>query len=145
MAAKAVRRVRTLVGAMIVSQYVIDPSRFEIDGLGIARWHILLVAMSMLIAINTASVRGVPGRGTPPWSRRVSIIELVGDTLMVVLLTTATGTGGIGWVLFALPIIEAAARFRLAGALDALDGAHGHRGRRRGSGSSSTRVRRRPA
>ena len=35
----------------------------------------------------------------------------------MVLLTTTTGTDGVGWVLFALPIIEAASRFRLTGAL----------------------------
>jgi diguanylate cyclase (GGDEF)-like protein len=42
--------------------------------------------------------------------------ELVGDTLVVVFFVAASGSSGIGWILMALPIIEAAIHFRLTGA-----------------------------
>jgi signal peptidase I len=116
MAATAVRRVRTLIGAMIVSQFVIDASRFDIDGLGIARWQVMVTAISMLGLINAVSLKASRS-GDPQRLSQASVFELLGDTVMVIFLTTATGTSGIGWVLFALPIIEAAARFKLAGAL----------------------------
>ena len=66
--------------------------------------------------INGASWFGERSRGNRPL-RHLSTSELVADSLLVIVLTTATGGSGIGWVLIALPIVEAAVRFRLAGAL----------------------------
>ncbi len=115
-AGRAVRSVRVLVGVIIVTQYLVDSERFGVDGVGLARWHLLALSLGLLSVLNAASVVA-SRRDDPALLNRVSILELIGDTILVVILTAATGTSGIGWVLFALPIIEAAARFRLTGAL----------------------------
>ncbi len=115
---KAVRQVRALVALMIVSQFLIDPSRFDgaIGSMSVAPAVVLCLSIGALTATNfisTRSERSSSQRANDRWS----IGELVLDTILVISLTTTTGTNGIGWVLFALPIIEAAARFRLSGAL----------------------------
>ncbi len=110
---QAVRRVRVLIAVMIASQYIIDSSRFAIDGLPIAPRTMLVASLAWLAATNYVSIRfPIDSHG---WS--VSVGQLVADTVLVVFLTTATGGSGIGWVLTAVPIVEAAVRFRLAGAL----------------------------
>jgi len=70
--------------------------------------------LGVLWGANGAStvVRSGVGRA------RLPLIELGVDTVLVVLLSTLTGSTGLGWVLFALPIIEAAVRFGLVGALN---------------------------
>ncbi|MDH3708162.1 MAG: signal peptidase I, partial [Acidimicrobiia bacterium] len=113
---RAIRRVRLLIGVMILSQYFLDSSRFDVEGSDSQRLPLLLTSMGLLLVMNLVSLYGTQ-KDDPPTTARLSLIQLVGDTALVVVLTTATGTSGIGWVLFALPIIEAAARFRLAGAL----------------------------
>lgn len=116
MADRAIRRVRVLVGLMITSQFLLDGGRFEVAAFGLSRTQLLLITIGGLGAINAISASLTKSsRGEPP--RHLSIAELIGDTLLVVVLTTATGGSGIGWVLVALPIVEAAVRFRLAGAL----------------------------
>lgn len=115
---KAVRQVRTLVALMILSQYAIDASRFDpsASGFNIPPAAVLAMAMFVLTVTNFISLRSQrlkSFRAVDRWSAA----ELALDTALVIGLTTTTGTNGIGWVLFALPIIEAAARFRLAGAL----------------------------
>ena len=114
---KAVRQVRALVALMIISQFVIDPSRFDpifassafpAEGVLIASLLVLIATNALSLAASNLDSSSAEGR---------SLLELVLDTALVIGLTTTTGTNGIGWVLFALPIIEAAARFRLAGAL----------------------------
>ncbi len=114
---KAVRQVRALVGVMIFSQFLIDSSRFEVvSTTSVSPAMVLVAALAVLVATNAISIRSSksPSHGAV---ERWSLVELALDTALVIGLTTATGTNGIGWVLFALPIIEAAARFRLAGAL----------------------------
>lgn len=115
-AGRAIRRVRVLIGALIGGQYLIDPSALEVNGARFGAIGLLVLSITVLVAINALST--LAGRsGDEASIRRASFWELVGDTALVVVLTTAAGTSGIGWVLFALPIIEAATRFRLAGAL----------------------------
>ena len=110
---QAVRRVRILIAVMIASQYIIDGGRFTIDGLPIAPETLLVMSLIWLSATNFVSIRfPIDKYG---WS--VSVGQLLADTVLVVFLTTATGGSGIGWVLTAVPIVEAAVRFRLAGAL----------------------------
>lgn len=116
MADRAIRRVRYLVALMITSQFFLDGGRFEVAAFGLTRTELLLITIGGLGAINalSASVMRNAGNDAP---RYLTIGELIGDTLLVIVLTTATGGTGIGWVLIALPIVEAAVRFRLAGAL----------------------------
>ncbi len=110
---QAVRRVRLLIAVMIASQYIIDSSRLAIDGLEVSPTTLLVLSLAWLGATNFVSIRfPVDSYG---WL--VSVGQLLADTVLVVFLTTATGGSGIGWVLTAVPIIEAAVRFRLAGAL----------------------------
>lgn len=116
MADTAIRRVRFLVALMIASQFFLDGGRFDVAALGLSREQLLLVAIGGLAAINGASSWVAKTYGDRP-PRHFSTIELVADSLLVIVLTTATGGSGIGWVLIALPIVEAAVRFRLAGAL----------------------------
>ncbi len=116
MADQAIRRVRFLVGLMIASQFFLDGGRFETSAVGLSRVQLLVFAVSGLAAINFASSWISNHFGdTPP--KHLPLLELAADTILVVGLTTATGGTGIGWVLIALPIVEAAVRFRLAGAL----------------------------
>ena len=110
---QAVRRVRVLIAVMIISQYVIDGSRFTIAGLPLSPEWLLTVSLVWLAITNLVSIRFPIGR----YGWTVSVGQLLADTVLVVFLTTATGGSGIGWVLTAVPIVEAAVRFRLAGAL----------------------------
>lgn len=114
MADRAIRRVRLLVALMIASQFFLDGGRFEVEALGLSRPQLLVLACGGLGAVNLLSLSASKN---PTRYRRIDLIELAADTGLVIVLTTATGGGGIGWVLIALPIVEAAVRFRLAGAL----------------------------
>lgn len=113
-AQKAIRRVRVLVGILIAAQFIIDPERFGSAG---GRLTVLLMSIAFLSATNVMSSIAETESRFRVFLNRVPLIELVLDSILVLGLTTATGTNGIGWVLFALPIIEAATRFRLTGAL----------------------------
>ena len=116
MANQAIRRVRFLVALMIASQFFLDGGRLETTNVGMSRVQLMVLAVGGLVGINAASSWLSRRFGdTPP--KYLPILELAGDTVLVVALTTATGGAGIGWVLIALPIVEAAVRFRLAGAL----------------------------
>ncbi len=116
MADTAIRRVRFLVGLMIASQFFLDSGRFDTQSLGLSRTQLLVVAMGGLGLINSLSAWASKRFGESP-PKHISTLELVADTTLVIVLTTATGGTGIGWVLIALPIVEAAVRFRLTGAL----------------------------
>ena len=105
-----------LVGLMILSQFFLDRARFEVGVLGLSTTQLLVIAIGGLAGINAMSVRA-ERYGDPTRVGRYAMAELSADTFLVVLLTTGSGGGGIGWVLIALPIVEAAVRFRLAGAL----------------------------
>jgi signal peptidase I len=111
---RGVRRVRVLIGVLILSQYFINPARLDMGG-AFGATGLLVLTGTALALVNLGSVMA-ERRGQNATSR-FAVLELVADTTLVIFLTTATGTGGVGWVLFALPIIEAATRFRLAGAL----------------------------
>ncbi len=113
LADQAVRRVRILIAVMITGQYAIDGSRFVIEAVNVGPAQLLVLSLLWLAGTNMASGR-LDQAGENQW---VGLFQLVADTLLVVLLTTATGGSGIGWVLTALPIVEAAVRYRLAGAL----------------------------
>ncbi len=113
-AQRGVRRVRFMVAVLIMCQYALDPSRFDVLDRSGGRLPMMLVSVGLLLGTNLASVAVPPSIVK---RRTLPAIELALDTLLVVLLTTLTGTSGVGWVLFALPIIEAAVRFRLVGAL----------------------------
>lgn len=115
-AQKAIRRVRVLVAILIAAQFVIDPSRLDFVGPG-GRLAVLIMSVAALSATNVMSSIAETEQRFRGFLDRVPVLELVLDSLLVLALTTATGTNGIGWVLFALPIIEAATRFRLTGAL----------------------------
>lgn len=109
-----IRRVRVLVAVLIAAQFVLEPTRFEILGSSRGRIPLFVALLAILFSTNLIStrVRNVT------WRRRLPVIELTVDTLLVVSLSAVTGSGGLGWVLFALPIIEAAVRFGLIGALN---------------------------
>jgi signal peptidase I len=113
---KAVRRVRVLVGLMIFAQWVIDPSRLEVSSLSLPPAITVFITMAVLTGTNYLSTRARDATDTAV-ADRISAVELIVDTALVIGLATATGTSGIGWVLFALPIVEAAVRFRLSAAL----------------------------
>lgn len=115
-ATAGIRRVRVLVALMIGIQYFVDPSRFDLVGRdGQGRDGVLIVSIGVLMCLNLVSAR--IGRRDPRTSRWMAFLELTVDTLLVVFIATATGTDGIGWVLFALPVMEAAVRFGLTGGL----------------------------
>ncbi|MBT8241291.1 MAG: EAL domain-containing protein, partial [Acidimicrobiia bacterium] len=111
---QGIRRVRQLIAVLVLTQYVLDPSRLDVLGRDNLRLVVLIGAIVPLIGTNFL-VSVIPK--TSPLFSRLRFIELTIDTAVVVFFSTLTGTSGIGWVLFALPIIEAAVSFRLVGAL----------------------------
>ncbi|MGH1491032.1 MAG: signal peptidase I [Acidimicrobiales bacterium] len=113
---KAVRQVRVLVALMILAQYVIDPNRLQVTELALNPSLTLVITIAVLLITNYLSAKARES-GNAAMADRASAIELTIDTILVIGLATATGTSGIGWVLFALPIVEAAVRFRLGAAL----------------------------
>ncbi len=115
-AQKAIRRVRVLVAILIAAQFIIDPTRLDFVGPG-GRLAVLIMSVAALSATNVMSSIAETETNMRRFLDRVPVLELVLDSVLVLGLTAATGTDGIGWVLFALPIIEAATRFRLTGAL----------------------------
>jgi len=108
----AVRRLRTLVSVMIAMQYMLDPDQFSIEGSSLPSWGIPALVVTALIAVN----RGTRIVETASQSS-ARLIALVLDTVLLVILVTTIGSSDIAWVLFALPIIEAALGFGIAGAL----------------------------
>ncbi len=113
-AQQGVRRVRSLVAILIVAQYYLDASRFDVLEKPEHRIWLLLVSLASLSGLNLIGARV---RGDSRLARAFPSIELGVDTALVVVFAALTGTSGIGWVFFALPIIEAAVQFRLIGAL----------------------------
>ncbi len=109
-----IRRVRLLVAVLITAQFVLDPSRFELLGSsrGQVPLYVGLLAVLLLTNLFSSKVENRSLRDRAPF------IELAIDTTLVVFLSALTGSAGLGWVLFALPIIEAAVRFGLVGALN---------------------------
>ena len=112
----AVRQVRILVGFIAIAQYVIDPDRFEVAGAPVSSLGALLFTLGVLGLTNLLSVLAERS-GSTRELQLASMFGLCVDTVLVVIMVSATGSSGIGWILFALPIVEAAARYRLVGAL----------------------------
>ena len=100
---------------MVAMQLVIDDRQFQLEAVGLNRVQTLSVALLSLLSISLLGRyrSSVTSRSK---ARRLAMLELVGDTLVVVAFVAASGGSGIGWVLMALPIIEAAIHFRLTGA-----------------------------
>lgn len=109
-----IRRVRVLIAALIVAQFAVDPARLELFGSSRGQIPLFVGVLVVLLGANLVSSVVRSDR----WRSRLPLIELGVDTLLVVVLSTLTGSSGLGWVLFALPIIEAAVRFGLVGALN---------------------------
>lgn len=116
MSQRAIRGVRVVIGVLIISQVITDPSNLGGGAGNLSASLLIALSVATLSATNVAS-SFIGRRGDPEEMARFALVELAIDTGLVILLTTATGTDGVGWILFALPIIEAASRFRLTGAL----------------------------
>ncbi|MCP5035600.1 MAG: signal peptidase I [Actinomycetia bacterium] len=116
LADQGVRLVRILAALMIVSQFFINAGTFETLLSDLGESHLLLLMIGALAAMNRFSTHGTRS-DDPATQLRINKLELAGDTTIVILLTALSGGSEIGWVLMALPIVEAAVRFRLAGAL----------------------------
>lgn len=117
MANRGIRRVRFLAGLMIVGSLYLDGSSIESDNWGPGRDQMVLVTFVILLLVNVSSTLASSGkrRDRPPeW---LILTELAADTILAGALIALTGGSGITWAFVALPIVEAAVRFRLAGAL----------------------------
>jgi signal peptidase I len=110
----AIQRVRVLIAVLIIAQYALDRDRV-VESSGSIGSLALVVAAVVTLAIT--NVLASWADRDPRMARVGALIELAVDTALVVVLATAAGASGFGWVLFSLPIIEAAVRFRLVGAL----------------------------
>ena len=114
-AQRGISRVRLVVALLVGMQFFVDGRQFELAAAGLTRSQTLGAALGCLLAISGLSAyraRYAQGRSIS----RLAALELVGDTVVVVFLVAASGASGIGWILMALPIIEAAIHFRLTGA-----------------------------
>ncbi|MEL6985103.1 MAG: signal peptidase I, partial [Actinomycetota bacterium] len=117
MANRGIRRIRFLAGLMIVGSLYLDASSIESDAWGPGREQLVLATFVILLVVNLSSTLASSGkrRARPPeW---LIISELTADTVLAGALIALTGGSGITWAFVALPIVEAAVRFRLAGAL----------------------------
>ncbi len=115
-AGRAVARVRGLVAVLVLGQIAVTArSLTDVVGPGLPVGLVLGGAVAVLLGTNLAAslIRRRPGAD----HHRLAMAELVVDTALVVVLGSVTGGSGIGWVLIVLPIVEAAARFGLTGAL----------------------------
>ena len=107
-----VRRLRGLAAAMIGLQYLIEPEQFAVDGIPWPTWGVPVITIALLGMVNLTT-----DRSQRMSARRSGMLGLTVDTIVVVALVTSIGNSGITWILFALPIIEAAIGFGIAGAL----------------------------
>ena len=116
MANRGIRRVRFLAGLIIAGSFYFDAGSFQVAEWGISRNQLMLVSFAVLASVNALSAMASARRGGEPadW---VILTELGADTLLAGVLTALSGGSGIAWAFIALPIVEAAVRFRLAGAL----------------------------
>jgi signal peptidase I len=114
-AQRGILRVRIVVGLIIAMLIVINWR--EVGQSGVVASDVV-VLFGLLVALGAVTVlaRFRATRTTGASSRRLAILELAADTIIVVVFVAASGTSSIGWVLMALPIIEAAVHFRLTGA-----------------------------
>ncbi len=107
-----VQRIRVLTAVLILGQHFVgENAPFDVRDPGM--WF-ALGAVAVLMANNTFSSVGANRESS---QRRRALFELAIDTALMIVLSTAGGSSAFSWVLFALPIIEAAVRFRLVGAL----------------------------
>ncbi|MEM1332360.1 MAG: signal peptidase I, partial [Actinomycetota bacterium] len=105
-----VQRVRVLTAVLIGGQLLLGNDDTSLgDG---ATW-LTIGAAAALVATNLLGSTRARAGGN---ERVTAVIELTIDTTLVVVLALAAGNS-LSWILFALPIIEAAVRFRLVGAL----------------------------
>lgn len=114
-AQRGILRVRIVIGLIIAMLILINWR--EVGQYGVLASDIGVLAGS-LVALGAVTVlaRFRATRTTGASSRRLAILELAADTIIVVVFVAASGGSSIGWVLMALPIIEAAVHFRLTGA-----------------------------
>lgn len=115
MADRGIQRVRLLAGLMIAGQLYFSGNS-DVPQWGPGRIELLALTVGTLVLVNVVSraVRGGDGERAPT---SLIVAELAADTIVAIALTALTGGRGIGWAFIALPIVEAAVRFRLAGAL----------------------------
>lgn len=116
LANRAVQLVRALAGIMVASQIFLDADRSPVTVAGLSLNTLLVGGLIGLGAVYWVSTRS-DGETDPRRAATLVRLELAGDTLIVIVLTSVTGGTAVSWVLMALPIVEAAVRFRLAGAL----------------------------
>lgn len=106
-----IQRIRVLTAVLIAGQLAITAGgEAGIDDAA------LFASVGAIIVLGLTNAFGLIRSRIGGYDRFDAIIELALDTMLVIWLTTSTDTG-ISWILFALPIIEAAVRFRLVGAL----------------------------
>lgn len=110
---RGVQRVRVVVAVLVGVQYVIGRDVELTGGAGRA----VLTITSIVVLLGTNVLGSIGERAGRARSRSLALLELGIDTALVVVLAMSTGSAGSTWVLLSLPIIEAAVRFRLIGAL----------------------------
>ena len=106
-----IHRLRALGAAMIVLQFLVDPEQFVVDGISFPSWGVPLVTVALLSLVNLTTARRSDSKGGS------GLLSLAIDTIVVVALASTIGNSGIAWILYSLPIIEAAIGFGIAGAL----------------------------
>lgn len=114
-AGRAVRSLRLLTALMLTIHYVVAPERLTTGSSNAGGFVVLVGTVIVLIGTNILGSRLAAEDETT--RRRAGLLELAVDTALVVTISTITGTDSIGWILFALPVIEATMRYGLAGGL----------------------------
>lgn len=116
MANRGIRSVRFLAGLIILGSLYFQGEGFQVDQLGLRHGQVVVGAVLLLVLVNVGSLLVSRRRGsqTAEW---LVTVELGADTVLAGALIALTGGSGISWAFIALPIVEAAVRFRLVGAL----------------------------
>ncbi|MEM9608228.1 MAG: signal peptidase I [Actinomycetota bacterium] len=106
----AIRRLRNVVCLLVLAQLAADPDVF-----GASLIDPLLLAGAAIAVFGGLNVLS---RVRPDTPRRAHF-ELVADGALAVLIAAPAGSGSLLWILLSLPIAEAAARYRIVGAVSA--------------------------
>lgn len=114
-AQRGILRVRFVVGLIILMLIAVSGSDFAFSSDESLSTPTLLAALGALVAVSVAAIFRAR-RSSGSSTRRLALLELAADTVIVVVFVAASGSSSIGWILMALPIVEAAISFRLTGA-----------------------------
>ncbi|MEM9132953.1 MAG: signal peptidase I [Actinomycetota bacterium] len=115
LADRGVIRLRTLAALVIATDLYLDRDAVSYDVWGQSRVQLVGVGLVVLLATNV--IVGRLRRRSTGVPASAATAQLLVDTAVSVALISLQSSTGVAWAIITLPILEAAIRYRLAGAL----------------------------